>query len=230
MINDKFKNFCEQINYIFCDENLLRMSLTHPSLNSKKNPNFNYERLEFLGDKILSLIIGEYLLNKFPNDKEGDLSKKHARLVSGVTLAEIATKINLSQMLILSFGEKKMGGDANKNNLENALEALIGAIYLDGGLAEAKKFILHFWHDFFELNLSTPQDVISELQELVQRKSKKLPKYLTVKKGGFDHSPIFASRLLIEGVDKEFYAEGNSKKEAQKNVAQMALNFIKQHI
>jgi ribonuclease-3 len=154
------------------------------------------------------------------------LSKRHAGLVAGSTLAQIATKIDLPQMLILSFGEKKIGGNQNKNNLENALEALIGAIYLDSNFVEAKKFILNFWQDFFDKNILPPQDCISKLQEIIQAKSKKLPQYFTEKKGGLDHQPIFLSTLTIEGVNEKFYAEGNSKKEAQKNVAQIALNFI----
>jgi ribonuclease-3 len=183
--------------------------------------------LEFLGDKVLSLVIGEYLMKKFPNENEGNLSKRHASLVSGATLAQIATKINLPKMLILSFGEKKIGGNNNKNNLENALEALIGAIYLDANFSEAQKFILNFWQDFFDKNILPPQDCISELQELIQAKSKKLPRYFTEKKGGLDHQPIFVSTIDIEGLKQKFCAEGSSKKEAQKNVAQIALDFLK---
>ena len=224
-----FQEFYKIISYNFRDENLLKMALTHPSLNTKNSQNFNYERLEFLGDKVLSLVIGEYLMNKFPDENEGNLSKRHAGLVAGSTLAQIATKIDLPQMLMLSFGEQKIGGNLNKNNLENALEALIGAIYLDTNFIEAKKFILNFWQDFFDKNILPPQDCISKLQEIIQAKSKKLPKYFTEKKGGLDHQPIFISRLEIQGLNQEFYAEGNSKKEAQKNVAQIALNFIEKN-
>jgi len=226
---ENFQEFYKIILYNFRDENLLKMALTHPSLNTKNSPNFNYERLEFLGDKVLSLVIGEYLIKKFPSENEGNLSKRHAGLVSGATLSQIATQINLPKMLILSFGEKKIGGNQNKNNLENALEALIGAIYLDANFIEAQKFILNFWQDFFDKNILPPQDCISELQELIQAKSKKLPQYFTEKKGGLDHQPIFISKLKIEGLSQEFYAEGNSKKEAQKNVAQIALNFLKKN-
>lgn len=224
-----FQEFYKIISYNFRDENLLKMALTHPSLNTKNSQNFNYERLEFLGDKVLSLVIGEYLMNKFPDENEGNLSKRHAGLVAGSTLAQIATKIDLPQMLMLSFGEQKIGGNQNKNNLENALEALIGAIYLDANFIEAKKFILNFWQDFFDKNILPPQDCISKLQEIIQAKSKKLPQYFTEKKGGLDHQPIFISRLEIQGLNQEFYAEGNSKKEAQKNVAQIALNFIEKN-
>ena len=224
-----FQEFYKIISYNFRDESLLKMALTHPSLNTKNSQNFNYERLEFLGDKVLPLVIGEYLMNKFPDENEGNLSKRHAGLVAGSTLAQIATKIDLPQMLMLSFGEQKIGGNLNKNNLENALEALIGAIYLDANFIEAKKFILNFWQDFFDKNILPPQDFISKLQEIIQAKSKKLPKYFTEKKGGLDHQPIFISRLEIQGLNQEFYAEGNSKKEAQKNVAQIALNFIEKN-
>lgn len=222
-----YQNFYQTINYIFKQESILETALTHPSLNAKGSRNTNYERLEFLGDKVLSLVIAEYLMQKFPLESEGNLSKRHAQLVSGSTLANIASKIKLSSILKLSHGEKKIGGEGNKNNLENALEALIGAIYLDSDFIKAKEFVLNFWQDSFNQNLILISDPISELQEIIQGKFKKLPQYTTQKNGGLDHQPIFLSTLEIEGVEQKFKAEGSSKKEAQKNVAKIALEFIK---
>jgi ribonuclease-3 len=182
--------------------------------------------LEFLGDKVLSLVIGDFLMKKHKNEMEGDLSKRQAALVSGETLAQIALEIGLDEVLQISAGEKKLGGKTNKRNLENALEALIGAIYLDSNYDEAKKFIMKFWHDFLEKNVTPPKDAVSQLQELVQLESKQLPQYFTVKDGGSDHAPTFTSTVKILHLNLEFSASGKSKKEAQKEVAKIALKYF----
>lgn len=217
--------FLEKIFYKFNDENLLREALTHPSVCKDSRIKINYQRLEFLGDKVLSLVIGDFLMKKYLSEDEGALSKRQAALVSGETLSEIALKISLNDFLQLSPGEEKLGGRYNKRNLENALEALIGAIYLDSNFSEAQKFILNFWQEFLEEDIAPPQDPISELQEIVQSKFKQLPEYDTVKSGGADHDPTFISVLRIR--DWEFKAEGKSKKEAQKEVAKMALESLR---
>jgi ribonuclease-3 len=233
-----YQDFFKIINYQFNNIDLLDQALTHPSLiNNHEKKISSYERLEFLGDKVLSLVIAEYLIEKFSLESEGLLSKRQANLVSGDTLSQIANKIDLPNYLKISRGEKKIGGNLNKNNLENAMEALIGAIYLDSNFFSVKKIILNLWQDFFNDNLTIKIDPISELQEIIQSKIKKPPIYFTEKKGGSDHQPIFLSRLTIQGLNHqsifpefiipEFIAEGNSKKEAQKNVAKLALDFLK---
>jgi ribonuclease-3 len=224
-----YQDFFKIINYQFNNIDLLDQALTHPSLiNNNKNKISSYERLEFLGDKVLSLVIAEYLIEKFSSESEGLLSKRQANLVSGETLSQIANQINLPDYLKISRGEKKIGGNFNKNNLENAMEALIGAIYLDSNFSSVKKIILNLWKDFFNDNLIIKIDPISELQEIIQGKIKKPPTYITEKKGGSDHQPIFLSRVIIDSLDQQFIAEGSSKKVAQKNVAKIALDFLKQ--
>jgi ribonuclease-3 len=224
-----YQDFFKIINYQFNNIDLLDQALTHPSLiNNNKNKISSYERLEFLGDKVLSLVIAEYLIEKFSSESEGLLSKRQANLVSGETLSQIANQINLTDYLKISRGEKKIGGNLNKNNLENAMEALIGAIYLDSNFSSVKKIILNLWKDFFNDNLIIKIDPISELQEIIQGKIKKPPTYITEKKGGSDHQPIFLSRVIIDSLDQQFIAEGSSKKVAQKNVAKIALDFLKQ--
>ena len=225
-MNPNFKKFCTHILHDFNNENLLEEALTHPSLSKENKKKPNYPRLEFLGDKVLSLVIGECLMKKYPHEMEGVLSKRQACLVSGEALAEIALKIGLDEVLQVSRGEKNLGGTTNKRNLENALEALVGAIYLDSNYEGARKFILNFWSDFLEKNVTPPKDPVSELQELVQLKSKQLPQYLTVKSGGSDHSPLFISTVKIEHENLEFSAEGKSKKEAQKEVSKIALEHL----
>jgi ribonuclease-3 len=221
-----FKNFCQKINYNFSNEKLLAEALTHPSLSKdgKKQP--NYQRLEFLGDKVLSLVIGDFLMKKYPDEMEGDLSKRQALIVSGETLAEIALKIGVEQVLQVSKGEGNLGGKTNKRNLENALEALIGAIYLDSNYESAKNFIMKFWNEILEKNITPPKDPVSELQEIVQTRSKQLPQYETIKSGGTDHAPTFISKLKLAHLNMEFSALGKSKKEAQKEVAKVALEYL----
>lgn len=220
------KSFFQRISYQFANLNLVEEALTHPSL-SKDNPHKpNYQRLEFLGDKVLGLVVGEYLMKNYPNEMEGYLSRRQASLVSGENLAEIALKIGLEQVLKVSSGEKKLGGKLNKRNLENSLEALIGAIYLDSDYSEAKNFIMKFWQDSFERDVVPPKDPVSELQEYVQIRTKQLPIYDTIKDGGLDHAPTFISTVKLPIDNLQFSASGKSKKEAQKAVAKLALSNL----
>lgn len=223
---NSLQNFCKIIGYNFADEKLLEEALTHPSLSKEDRAQPNYQRLEFLGDKVLSLVIGEFLMSKYLNESEGDLSKRQAVLVSGETLAEIALEIGLNQVIKVSKGEKNLGGTTNKRNLENALEALIGALYLDSDFTKAQEFIMSFWHQYLQKDTAPPKDPVSQLQEIVQTRTKQLPEYITVKSGGLDHSPEFLSTVRIRNLNLAFCAAGKSKKEAQKEVAKVALQFL----
>ncbi len=224
----KLQDFCQIIGYEFKDLSLLEESLTHPS--SSKYGKKNYQRLEFLGDKVLSLVISQYLIQKYLNENEGDLSKRHAFLVSGEVLSEIACEINLDKYLILSSGEESSGGRLRKSNLENAIEALIGAIYLDSNFEKAQDFILNFWRALFDKNQNPPKDPVSELQEFAQLKNKKLPQYEINKIGGTDHNPEFEAIVKIEFFGIEEKAIGFSKKEAQRKVAEIVLEKFKKNI
>lgn len=219
-------NFCKKINHDFSDIKLLEESLTHPSLSKEDRSKPNYQRLEFLGDKVLSLVIGDFLMRKYSGEAEGDLSKRQAALVSGETLAKIAVEIGIDEVIKLSKGEKNLGGAKNKRNLENSLEAMIGAIYLDAGYDAAQKFVMKFWRDYLQKDVNPPKDPVSQLQEIVQLRTKQLPEYLTEKSGGFDHAPSFTSTIKITNLNLEFSAVGQSKKEAQKEVAKIALKFL----
>ncbi len=224
MSEQTLEKFYQKISYNFNNPRLLEEALTHPSLITEKK--FNYQRLEFLGDKVLSLIISDFLMKKHPKENEGALSKRQASLVSGEMLSKIALEISLNNFIRLSPGEEKLGGRNNKRNLENALEALVGAIYLDSNFENATKFVLHFWHDFLQENIDPPKDPISELQELVQLKTKLLPIYETFKSSGLQHEPIFTTKLKIPNEDLEFESSGKSKKESQKDAAKLALEYF----
>lgn len=217
-----FEQFYQIISYQFNNSSLVQEALTHPSLANERN----YQRLEFLGDKVLSLVISEFLFKKYPDEMEGDLSKRHAAIVSKNSLSQIALDLKLDQFVILSKGEEKMQGRKNKSNLEDVLESLIGAIYLDSNYEMAQKFILNFFEQILQKNIAPPQDPISKLQEIFQEKFKILPNYNTVKIGGSDHEPEFESSLTIPMSNEILSAKGKSKKEAQKNLAQIALNAL----
>lgn len=217
----------EKIFYSFENESLLQEALTHPSATKNVNgKKLNYQRLEFLGDKVLSFVVSGYLIENFPDESEGELSRRHAFLVSGEVLSEIAKEIGLDDYLILSSGEQKSGGKERKSNLENALEALIGAIYLDSDIDVVYRFIMSFWKDLLDKDGDAPKDPVSKLQEIVQSKVKKLPQYEIVKSGGSDHEPEFEAILKVDDLNIEISAVGLSKKEAQKKVATLALEKI----
>jgi ribonuclease-3 len=222
-----FQEFCTKINYQFSNLDLLKAAMTHPSLSKESAEKNNYQRLEFLGDKVLSLIIAQFLFQHFSNEMEGALSKRQAALVSGETLSEIALQIQINEILQMSEGEKKLGGANNKHNLENALEALIGAIYLDSNFENAKNFVLHFWQSFLTKDLNPPRDAVSLLQEIIQGKTKLLPSYQTTQSGGCDHAPEFSSIVKLPNSNLEFCGTGFSKKEAQKEAAKQALLHLK---
>jgi len=220
------EEFSQKIGHQFNDGKLLHEALTHPSFSKYNRGTANYQRLEFLGDKVLSLVISEYLMAKHKDENEGDLSRRHAALVSGETLAEIALEVGINHVLRLSPGEENLGGKTNKRNLENALEALLGAIYLDSDYNSAKSFIFKFWKNFLEKNLTPPKDPVSQLQEFVQLNSKSLPQYEFSKVGGSEHSPTFLAKLTILHLNLIVEAEGKSKKEAQRAAAIVALQKV----
>ena len=210
------------IGYTFKDEQLLKLSLTHSSA-KKKN---NYERLEFLGDRVLGLIMAELIYHRFPEESEGDLGRRLAPLVQGATIAQISAKINLADFIILSDAEKAAGGRANDNILSDVYEALLGALYLDGGLEPCRKLITQHWTGVLEVMIRPPMHPKTEVQEWAQGRGLPLPLYEIVKQSGPDHAPSFEIELHIEGF-KPARAEGRSRQDAEKEAA---LKFISQNI
>src|SRR5688572_15261837 len=138
----------------FRNKDLIKQALTHPSLNKKSR---DYERMEFLGDHVLGLVISEALYNRYTNEHEGQLTKRLAGLICGETLVKVAKNLNLGDHIEMAQSEESSGGRSNKANLENALEAVIGAIYLDQGLDIARNFILVTWNDFINEMLEPPK-------------------------------------------------------------------------
>ncbi len=214
-----FKELEEILKYNFKDKNLLKKALTHKSYSKDNN-----EKLEFLGDRVLGLIISKKLLEKFPDEKEGIIDKKFANLVNKKTCVSIGKKLNLNKYLYLGASQKNFERSADKI-LSDSLEALVGAIYLDGGLKCSEKFILNFWENFIDKSVVTLIDPKTKLQEYSLKKFKKLPKYIFFKKSGPQHKPIFKTEVEVPEA-KKIIGTGTSKKNAQQNAAEKLIKFL----
>ena len=214
------KDFEKIIKYTFKKTSLIEKSLTHKSFNSQ----INNEKLEFLGDRVLGLVISEKLLEKYPNEKEGIIDKKFANLVNKKTCCSIAKKIDLKKFIFLGASHKKMERSSDKI-ISDCLEAIVGAIYLDGGLKAAEKFILNFWSEYLLKSAVTLVDSKTKLQEFSLKRFKELPKYIFFKKTGPQHRPLFKTEVQIPN-SKKITGEGSSKKKAQQNAAAKLLKIL----
>lgn len=215
------------IDYEFKDSFVLKEALTHPSVNQRnsKNQTVNYERLEFLGDSILNMIISVMLFKLFPDEKEGALARRKTDLVCGHTIASIAQEIKLGDFIIMNNGERCNGGECNLKNLENALEALIGAIYIDGGFESVEKFITKYWEELARKTLNPPRDPKTLLQEWTQKNKLSLPEYELIKQDGPAHKPKFTMSVYVESYSI-ICAKAYSKRVAEQKAAELMLEMI----
>ena len=220
MINHQ-KNLENILKYHFKDKSLLNRALTHKSFDN----HLNNEKLEFLGDRVLGLVISKKLLDKYPNEKEGIIDKKFANLVNKKTCVNIATKLGLKKFLYLGSSHKNLGKTAEKI-ISDSLEALVGAIYIDGGLKSAEKFIFKFWESYIDKSVFTLIDSKTKLQEYSLKKFKKLPKYFFYKKTGPQHKPVFKTEVDIPE-SKKVTGFGSSKKKTQQNAASKLIKILK---
>ena len=206
--------------YTFRDKTLIERALTHSSLGAP-----DYERLEFLGDRVLGLIIAEELFKKFPKEKEGLLAKRFSGLVQRETLAAIATETNLAENILLSEQERLAGGLKNENLLSDIVEALLGAIYMDGGIAPCKDFVLKAWRSHFDDMKLPPQEPKTALQEWAQARGLNPPSYKIIDQEGPDHAPLFTIEVALDTFGVE-HAKGPSRRVAEKVAAQVFLNKL----
>lgn len=212
----------KKISHQFKEEELLKLALSHRS--SGKN---NNERLEFLGDSILGFIIAEVLYKRFPQASEGELSRLRAGLVKKHTLAEIARELELGELLILGAGESRSGGKARDSILADALEALVSAIYLDGGLEACRTEVLS-WYGSRLAQLFTEEsipekDAKTRLQEHLQALKLPLPEYVLSELEGKDHEQFFTITCRIELLKSPVQGQGSNRREAEQDAAAMAL-------
>ena len=219
-MEDKLKLLEKIINYNFKKISILEKALTHKSFNNS----INNEKLEFLGDRVLGLIISERLLEKYPDEKEGIIDKKFSNLVNKKTCSHIAKKINLKKFIFLGSSHKKLIRSADKIT-SDCLEAIVGAIYLDGGIKSAEKFIYFFWEEHLLKSNVTIIDSKTKLQEFSLKKFKVLPKYIFSKKIGPQHRPIFKTEVQIPN-SKKVIGVGSSKKNAQQDAANKLLKLL----
>ncbi len=208
------------LKYNFKDKNLLYKALTHKSFDNINNN----EKLEFFGDRVLGLIISKKLLDKFPNEKEGIIDKKFANLVNKKTCAKIAISLNLKTYIYLGRSNKNLERSLEKI-ISDTLEALVGAIYIDGGLNQSEKFVLNFWGKYIDKSNVTLIDSKTKLQEYSLKKFKSLPKYTFFKKSGPQHKPVFKTEVTIPE-SKKIVGIGSSKKNAQQNAASKLIKIL----
>lgn len=216
----------KRINYKFSNRNLLMEALTHSSFANEKNHKYRCnERLEFLGDAVLSIISAHFLFEHFPDMPEGDLTKIRASLVCTESLSEFARQIHLGDYLFLGKGETMTGGADRPSILENAFEALIAAIYLDGGMESAEKFVLKFLKENVDNHHFAAHDYKSTLQEIIQQNPDQVINYVLVGESGPDHNKVFEAEVHLNSnvIGK---GKGKTKKSAEQAAAKEALKLM----
>ena len=224
-----FSEFEDTINYKFKDKSLLKQAFTHSSYAHEEKMDYlnNNERLEFLGDAVLELTVSHYLYDNFPDMSEGDLTKFRANVVCETSLAKGATTLKIGKFVLLSRGEEQTGGRERASILSDVFEAVIGAIYLDGGQEKAREFIMSILQKYIVDIRSNfhASDYKTHLQELIQKTSKEPIKYSIIKEEGPDHNKIFTANV-VHGSKILGSGKGKSKKEAEQKAASIALKGI----
>lgn len=222
-MNKNLDVFCRRIGYDFSDTMLLELALTHRSYGGRNN-----ERLEFLGDSIVNFVIAEALYHRFPEAREGQLSRLRARLVKGQTLAELAREMNFGEFLKLGSGEMKSGGHRRESILADAVEAVLGAIYLDQGMDVARQRVLDWYTN--RLNeislLDTQKDPKTRLQEFLQSRQAALPRYDVIDVKGEAHAQLFTVECHIDLIDQTSLGSGPSRRHAEQQAAANALEHL----
>ncbi len=223
-------DFQNRIGHAYQDPSLLDRALTHKSYANENRVPYHNERMEFLGDSVLNLIVSEYLMKVRPDSTEGDLSRLRASVVSEPALASVARALSLGDQLLLGKGEEQTGGRDKDSLLADSLEALIASLYLDQGMDAARTFVLRFFDDLIKRTCveRVTLDYKTELQELCQRLLKLLPEYHVVSETGPDHRKQFEVEVWVKGAPAGRGA-GRSKKEAEQHAAKEALDKISEN-
>lgn len=223
MLTLKYQRLEQRLGYHFDDQRQLQLALTHRSHGATNN-----ERLEFLGDSILNFIVGEALFKRFPEAREGQLSRLRSQMVKGDTLAELAREFELGECLVLGEGEMKSGGHARDSILADSIEAIIGAIYLSSGLDICRERVLTWFASRLDkLSVDTSaKDSKSRLQEYMQAQRQPLPEYAVVKVGGEGHAQMFTIECRVAVTKRPTSATASSRREAEKQAAVLMLTQL----
>lgn len=212
-----------KIGYSFRQRGLLEEALTHPSCARA----YSNQRLEFLGDTVLGLMVAQLIFRLFPGEKEGDLAKRHAALVCGESLVLYAQANDLAAHLLLADGEAAAGGRDNPTNIEDMVEALFGAVYLDGGMEAVEQVFLPYWEQQAGMVKAPPKDPKTALQEWAQARGKPLPVYSVAASAGPAHAPVFTIEVAIED-GTVFSATAGTKRLAEREAARLLLEHLEQ--
>lgn len=217
----------EMMGYHFDDSALLMTALTHSSIHQAPGPaHEDYERLEFLGDRVLGLIMADELLIRFPGEAEGAIAKRHTALVQQSTLAKVAGDYDLADYIQMSQAEVKTGGREKPAILADVVEAVIGAIYRDGGIHPVRNFITQAFENYIGADLTPPRDPKSYLQEIMQSQGHSIPEYRVVDQTGPDHAPSFTVEVSVANMEP-MRAVAGSKRMAEKKAAKKMLTKMK---
>ncbi|HPQ50995.1 MAG TPA: ribonuclease III [Alphaproteobacteria bacterium] len=218
----RLKVFQDRLGYHFKNPDHLSHALTHASVTEEDN----YERLEFLGDRVLGLVVAEILYRCFPYENEGSLARRHSALACTQTLAQIANDLDLSEIVRTSASESASGGRTQENLLADCMEAIIGAVFLDHGYVACQEVITSLWGDKIYTLVQPPVDSKTALQEWAQGRKLPIPQYEIIEREGPDHAPVFTIQVSLEGYDP-VTATGTSRRAAEKQAAQTLYDFLK---
>ncbi|HVI50291.1 MAG TPA: ribonuclease III [Candidatus Sulfotelmatobacter sp.] len=226
-MDERLQKISKALDYRFRRIDLLDDALTHPGASQPRlsKRRVAYERLEFLGDRVLGLVVAEMLFNRFPNEKEGDLARRHAALVKGETVAVVAGQLGLGEALIIAKSEDAPQATATPTMLADACEAVLGAMYADSGLEDAARIVRRFWEPLMDQAATPPRDPKTALQEWAQGRGKPLPVYETIGSEGPAHQPHFIVRVSVAGLEP-VTATGTSKRAAEKAAATAMLEKV----
>jgi ribonuclease-3 len=220
-MDERLQDLARALDHRFGRIELLRQALTHPSADGERGRPSAFERLEFLGDRVLGLVVAEMLIERFPDEAEGDLARRQAALVSRDMVARVARTLGLEDALIVAKGEQEAGGRANPAMLADACEAVLGALFSDGGFEPAARAVRAHWLPLVAESATPPRDAKTALQEWAQARGRPLPGYALLGRQGPDHGPEFHVAVSVEGVPP---AEGRgSTKRAAEQAAAAAL-------
>lgn len=219
------RELSDRLDHVFRDPRLLAEALTHSSTTGQEGTGRSNERLEFLGDRVLGLVVAELLIATYPDESEGALARRFAALVSAGTLARVAQSLGLGDDLRLARGEEEAGGRCNPSLLADACEAVIAALYLDGGFSVAQRFVRRHWQPLAKLDLEPPKDAKSRLQEWAQARGRPLPVYRVVTCEGPEHAPRFVMEVTVDGMTP-VTAEGASKRAGERAAARAMLDLL----
>ena len=225
---EAIKKISTILDYNFKNTDLISIALTHTSMSKYSKQIMNYERLEFLGDAIITAIISDLLYRTFSQEKEGDLAKRRSELVNGERMAEIANKLKLNDYIIMTDSEKKAKTHENKRVMEDILESITGAIYYDGGFEAAEKFVVTHWVEYLDQESIPPISPKAALQEWAQKKGIPIPIYKLINTEGEAHNPTFTIKVEVKNLPP-ISAKDKNKKAAENVTASALLQYIEKN-